>query len=123
MTELPTNLPDSIPLPDEWIPRSVGAKWHDEEISMLDGSIGHFVEGTKLQNKEVFAGKGCRRKIDSIDELLRLYPGSKAEEWQKVKGWAYIQTEQGEIVHAEVHWVEEPSVGKVEFKEKKELLL
>ena len=109
---------DPIPLKDEQLPRSVGAKWKNEDILMPDGSYAHFVEGTKIQNKEVFAGKGCRRKIDARYRLAQKYKGSKPEEWQKVKGWAYIQTEQGEIIYAEIHWFEEPSVGKVEFKYK-----
>lgn len=109
-------LPDTIPLPDEQLPRSVGAKWENADIFMPDGSIAHFVEGTKLQDKEVFAGKGCHRKIDVIDRLVDKYPGSDADEWQKVKGTAYIELPTGETIQAEIHWYEEPTVGKVDFK-------
>lgn len=112
-------LPDTIPLPDEQLPRSIGAKWENADIFMPDGSIAHFVEGTKLQNKEVFAGKGCRRKIDIVDRLVSKYPGSNADAWQKVKGIAYIELPTGEILHAEIHWFEEPTVGRIGTKYKR----
>lgn len=111
-------LPDTIPLPDEQLPRSVGAKWENADIFMPDGSIAHFVEGTKLQDKEVFAGKGCRRKIDVIDRLVSKYPGSDADEWQKVKATATIVWKDVSD-QAEIHWYEEATIGKIDFKFKR----
>nr|DAN10095.1 MAG TPA: hypothetical protein [Caudoviricetes sp.] len=111
-------LPDTIPLPDEQLPRSVGAKWENADIFMPDGSIAHFVEGTKLQDKEVFAGKGCRRKIDVIDRLVSKYPGSAADEWQKVKATATIVWRDVSD-QAEIHWYEEATIGKIDFKFKR----
>ena len=111
-------LPDTIPLPDEQLPRSVGAKWENADIFMPDGSIAHFVEGTKLQDKEVFAGKGCRRKIDVIDHLVSKYPGSDADEWQKVKAIATIVWKDVSD-QAEIHWYEEATIGKIDFKFKR----
>lgn len=113
-------LPKTIKLPDEIIPRSVGAKWVNYEISIPDGTTAHFVEGSKLQNKEVFAGKGCKRKIDCIESLVATYGGT-ASEWTKVKAHAEIQLPNGEIINAEIHWYEEPSVGKVQIKYKRAL--
>ena len=86
-----------------------------------DGSTAKFVEGSKLQNKEIFAGAGCRRKIDDIDRLVRDYPGTSESEWMKAKAIAEIVTEYGEYMKAEIHWYEEPLVGKVEFKFKSEV--
>ena len=86
---------------------------------MPDGTKAIFAEGTKLQNKEVFAGKGCKRKIDTIDKLMQEYPNSSPSNWVKVKATAKIQLSNGEIINAEVHWYEEPSVGKVKIKYKK----
>lgn len=108
---------DIIKLPDETLPRSVGAKWLNHEIALPDGNVARFVEGSKLQNKEVFAGKGCKRKIDQVSDLVRNY-GGKAEEWRKVKAVATVALPNGEIERVEVHWYEEPSVGKVRFKVK-----
>ena len=61
----------SFKLPDEQLPRSIGARWINHEIALPDGSSAHFVEGSKLQDKVVFAGKGCRRKIDCVDTLVK----------------------------------------------------
>lgn len=107
---------DTISLPDEEVPRSVGAKWRNYDVLMPDGRTAHLAEGSKLQNKEVFAGKGCKRKIDDIERLVRSY-GGKAENWQKVKAIGTIVCD-GEEEKVELHWYEESSVGKVEFKAK-----
>ncbi len=112
---------DTVKLPDEDIPRSVGAKWANHDIKMPDGGIASFVEGSKLQNKEIFAGKGCVRKIDDINRLLHDYPGTIESEWMKVKAVAEIVTKYGEYLKAEIHWYEESHVGKVEFKFKSEI--
>ena len=109
---------DTIPLPDETLPRSVGARWANYDIQMPDGSVAHFQEGSKLHHKEVFAGKGCKRKIDQVDMLVERY-GGKAEEWQKVKAIGTIVKENGEIEEVEVHWYEEPTVGKINLKYKR----
>lgn len=114
-------LPISYKLPDEQLPSSVGAKWRNYDISMPDGSIAHFVEGSKLQDKEVFAGRGCRTKIRDRYDLTRDYPGSHPDMWQKVKAKAQIRLHNGEVLAAEIHWYEEQTIGKVEFKYKKDL--
>ena len=113
--------PSTIPLPDEQLPRSVGAKWANYEITMPDGDVAHFVEGTKLQDKEAFAGKGCKTKIRSRFLLTENYPGSNPDMWRKVKAKAQIILNNGEVLAAEIHWYEEPTIGKVEFKYKKQL--
>lgn len=111
-------LPESIKLPDEIIPRSVGAKWRNEDILLLDDTIAHFVEGSKLQNKEIIAGKGVKRQIDDIRRLVREYPGTSPHEWMKVKATATVVLPDGEITTMEVHWYEHSVIGKKEFKEK-----
>ena len=111
---------ESISLPDEIFPRSVGAKWANYDIPMPDGTIAHFQEGSKLHHKEVFAGNGCKRKIDEVDLLVDKFGGT-ANEWQKIKAIGTIVRENGEIEEAEIHWYEEPSVGKVKIKYKKRI--
>ena len=112
-------LPETIKLPDEQLPRSVGAKWKNEKISMPDGTYAAFVEGSKLQNKEIFAGYGTRTPIRDRYELTKAYPGSSPDKWQKLKAKAHIALENGEIIYCEIHWYEEPTIGKVDFKYKK----
>ena len=116
----PFATPDRIVLPDETLPRSLGARWANHEISMPDGTKAKFQEGSKLHHKEVFAGEGTKNPIRDVDRLVKQYPGSKAEAWRKVKAHAVIVWK-NEPMQAEVHWYEESSVGKQEIKFKKEL--
>ena len=101
-------------LPDFEIGRSLGAKARNYDIEMPDGDILNLTEGTKVTNVEVIAGKGRDRKIDMIDELIGKY-GGKPDEWQKVKGIGYVDF-YGESYKAELHWYQEPTVGKVYWK-------
>lgn len=109
-------LRNTIKLPDETIPKSVGAKWVNEEIMMPNGDIAYFVEGTHIINRKVFAGKGCKRKIDEVSFLVEKYGGTE-KEWMKIKANAWINYE-NESRLAEIHWYEEPSLGrkKIKFK-------
>lgn len=109
-----------ISLSDEQLPFSLGARWANEEIRMPDGSTAKFVEGSKITNKQVFAGKGTKKPIRDIERLAKEYPNTKAELWQKVKGFADIEWK-NEQLRVEIHWYEEPSIGRVETKYKKEL--
>ena len=54
---------------------------------------------------------GCKRKIDCVDSLVERF-GGNPEQWMKVKGIAEIVLPNGEIQKAEIHWYEEPFVGK-----------
>ena len=110
-------LQETIPLPDEQLPRSLGAKWMNYDILMPDGTLGHFLEGSKLHHKEVFAGKGCKRKIDQIDMLVSNFGGSP-NEWQKVKAIGAVVGLDGNVQDEEVHWYQEPTVGWVLLKVK-----
>jgi hypothetical protein len=97
-------LVDVIHLPDEALPHSLGAKWSNYDIRMPDGTVAHFQEGSKLHHKEVFAGKSCRRKIDDIERVSRLFPDSRPQDIEKVKAIGTIVTETGEVFEAEIHW-------------------
>lgn len=109
---------DSYSLPDEIIPRSLSAKWRNYEIVLPNGKTARFAEGSKLQNKEVFAGKGCKRKIDEVDRLVQEY-GDPAESWMKVKANAVLVDEDGEERRAEIHWYEAKESEKQEIKFKR----
>ena len=67
---------------------------------------------------ETIAGKGCRRKIDIIDYLTARY-GGRAKEWKKKKrlASAVVNDEHGTV---DIHWCEEPAIGKAEGKVKRD---
>ena len=111
---------DRLFLPDEYLPHSVGARWANEEVDMPDGTKAKFVEGSKLTHIEVFAGAGTKNPIRDIERLVADYPGTQSHLWRKVKAHALLSWK-GEEIPSEVHWYDEPSVGKKEIKFKKEL--
>lgn len=100
------------------IGRSVGAR--AKNYAVYDPQTGSFIklaEGTPLTQPKnhIMAGKGRDRQIDCIDWLLDKY-GGDALQWTKEKGFGFVEDEYGEIHRVELHWYQEPSVGKVEMK-------
>jgi hypothetical protein len=100
--------------PDIQLGRSLGAKWKNYDILMPNGEITQLTEGTKITNIEVMAGKGRNRKIDIVDILVDEFGGNVAE-WQKAKGIGYVDFDNSSH-KAELHWYQEPTVGKVWWK-------
>lgn len=107
----------TIKLPDIQIYRSVGAKAKNYNIILPNNEIVHLTEGTRVTNVQVIAGKGRNRQIDELSILIMRYPDTAEEKWQKVKEIGYVDY-QGESYKANLHWYEEPSVGRVEWKVK-----
>jgi hypothetical protein len=107
---------DKIKSPDIQIGKSIGAKAKNYDIELPNKEIVHLTEGSKITNIETIAGKGRNRQIDEIDLLLERYGGT-ASEWQKKKGLGYVDYD-GESYHAELHWYEEPTVGRHKWKVK-----
>lgn len=102
----------------ERIGRSVGAK--AKNYNVYDPGTGTFVklaEGTRITQPKnhVMAGKGRERKIDCLDWLIDKY-GGDAVQWTKEKGYGYIEDEYGDARQVELHWYQEPTVGRVELK-------
>lgn len=108
-----------IELEDIVIHKSVGAKVKNYDIIAPDtGEIYHFAEGTKIQNSEVFAGKGTKHPLhEGVAEGLTEQYGGTPEKWQHCKGHGVIDFD-GEERKAEVHWFQEETVGRVKFKVK-----
>lgn len=101
-------------LNDIQLPKSVGARWSNYDILDLDtGDYFNFVEGTKIQNVKVFAGKGVKSPFRDAKKYANLY-GGNPEDWQHVKGIAILDTDDGPI-KAEVHWVQCPGIGKFDM--------
>ena len=103
-------------LNDIEIGRSIGAK--AKNYVVVDKSTGeeyYFIEGTRLQNAQVFAGKGGVKPLrEEVAQGLAAEFGGKPEDWQhcKAQGWLDVN---GEQIKAEVHWFQNGS-EKVKFK-------
>jgi len=113
------NIADIINLPDILIGHSLGAQAFNYDIETPDGEVLHITEGTRITNVQVIAGKDRNRQIDVIDILISKY-GGDSNDWQKVKGFGYVDYED-ESYKAEIHWYQEPTIGKVEFKLKPQI--
>ena len=101
-------------LRDEKVIRSVGSKGENYDImDLATGDIYHLADGSKLQNKEVFAGKGARKPFRKAEEYAIKY-GGKIENWQHVKGFGEIATADGNR-KAEIHWSQCEQIGKKEM--------
>ena len=103
---------------DLWIGKSLGAKAKNYKVlDLVTGEEFYFVEGTRLQDVEVFAGKGSSTVYRKAAEYADEYGGNVAD-WQHAKGKALLDTRDGERL-AEVHWSQCPGVGKIDFFVKK----
>lgn len=100
---------------DIFIPKGVGAKQKDYFVCLPDGDIVRLTPGTSITKVQTIAGLGRNRQIDMVDILVERYPGTDAYKWQKKKGFGYIDYD-GESYRVELHWYEELTVGRVEFK-------
>lgn len=108
----------NLKLSDIQLPKSVGARWSNYDILDLEtGQKYKFSEGTRLQDVQVFAGKGVRMPFRKAQKYADLY-GGDPKNWQHVKGIATIDTSDG-TRKAEVHWFQCVGVGKVRFKVKR----
>ena len=107
----------SLKLDDIQIGRSVGAKAKNYDvIDPQTGEYFHFVEGTRIQDAQAFAGKGCKKPLNyEVAHGLSEQIGGKPENWQHCKGFGIIDY-YGEHREAEVHWFQEATVGKHKFK-------
>jgi len=111
---------DIIELEDIRILRGIGAKAQNYDIlDLTTGEYFHFVEGTRIQNAEVFAGYKVKKPLKKeVAEGLAAEFGGDPAKWQHAKGFGVIDY-YGDEVDAEVHWFQEETVGKVKFKVKR----
>ncbi len=73
----------------------------------------HLAKGTKMQDVEVFAGKGSKTEFRQAAKYAERYGGA-ASDWQHAKGKCVLSTEDGDV-KAEIHWVQCDGVGKKEM--------
>jgi SPP1 gp7 family putative phage head morphogenesis protein len=103
-----------LKLADIVIAKSVGAKSKNFEVmDLATGEMFNFVEGTKIQNVEVFAGKGSKTPYRKAYVYANAH-GGKEEDWQHVKGFGWLETPEGDM-RAEVHWSQCEGIGKYDF--------
>lgn len=113
-------LPSVIAQEDFAIGKSLGARALNYDVrDPKTGRVHRFVEGTQITQVEVFAGKGVSKKLrpQVVSGLVSRY-GGRARLWQHAKGLGTVDCD-GWPRTAEVHWFQEPSVGKCEFKVKR----
>ena len=72
----------------------------------------------RYRNAEVFAGYSTKKPLNEVvaDGLSREF-GVDPSKWQHAKGIGTLDYH-GEEIKAEVHWLQEESIGKVKFKVK-----
>ena len=105
---------DTIYLPDIQIGHSLGAKAKNYDIMDLKtGEHFNLIEGTYLQNVEVFAGKGVRSLFRNAAIYAERF-GGKSKDWQHVKGFGFVDY-YGESRLAELHWAQCEGIGKYDF--------
>lgn len=109
----------TISIPDTVIHKGVGAKPKNYDvIDPASGEYFNFVEGTRIQDSEVFAGYAVKKPLnEAVAEGLTREFGGNPKKWQHAKGIGVLDYH-GEELKAEVHWFQEESVGKVKFKVK-----
>ena len=100
------------------IGKSLGAKAKNYKVMDLQtGEMYSILEGTKVQDTQVFAGKGSKVKYRNAYKYVEKY-GGDVEDWQHAKGIAELNTDDG-TGKAEIHWSQCKNIGKFGFFIKK----
>lgn len=100
------------------IGKSLGAKAKNYKVMDLQtGKMYSILEGSKVQDTQVFAGKGSKVEYRNAKKYVERY-GGNVKDWQHVKGVAELNTDDGSR-KAEIHWSQCKNIGKFEFFIKK----
>ena len=85
----------------------------DGVLDLETGVRYQLVKGSKLQDVEVFAGKGSKKEFRQAEKYAQRY-GGNASDWQHAKGKGMLATDEGDV-KAEIHWVQCEGIGKKEM--------
>ena len=89
----------------------------DGVLDLETGVRYQLAKGSKLQDVEIFAGKGSKKEFRQAEKYAQRYGGS-ASNWQHAKGKGMLATDEGDV-KAEIHWVQCEGIGKKEMFVKK----
>ena len=103
---------------DERVYHSIGAKFVNYDImDLATGEIYHLAEGSYLQDKQVFAGKGTKVPYRIAIRYAEKW-GGNPEDWQHVKAIGILSTPDGDR-KAELHWSQCDGIGKKDMNLKR----
>lgn len=105
-----------INLPDIPIRPSVSARHVNSFSFDAPDGTGEIssIPGEYIRDVKVIAGKGTSVSFRDAWKLEEAYQ-IPADEWQKVKGHAWVEY-QGEEYYAEIHWCQSEKIGRVRYK-------
>lgn len=100
------------------IHKGVGAAPFRDDVLLPSGNKGKIKEDSTITKVVAFAGKGTNKELRVAKYLEQQYD-VKAEEWKHCRGDGYVVCNDGKTRHAELHWFECDSVGRIKMKVKR----
>lgn len=103
---------------DIYIAKSLGAAAFRDTIMLPNGKNGKIQEGSTITKVVTFAGKGTNKELRVAKHLAKQYNIPESE-WKHSRGDGYVVCDDGVVRHAELHWFESDSTGRIKMKVKR----